>query len=91
MEFMAYEYDGNRTLKMSLYKADGNLEISDTMIENVTDLQFSYFNSDDETTSILEDIRTVGIRMTLEKVSGRDGPVSRTLVKRVICRNLEYQ
>ena len=90
MEFMAYEYDGNSTLRMSLYKADGNLEMSDTMVENVTDLTFSYFNSDDDTTSNLDDIRTVGISMTIQKPSGPDGQVSRTLEKRVKCRNLEY-
>ena len=90
MEFMAYEYDGNSTLKMSLYKADGSLEISDTMVENVTDLSFAYFNSDDDTTSVLEDIRTVEIRMTIQKPSGQDGQVSRTLVKRVECRNLAF-
>jgi len=91
MEFMAYEYDGNRTLKMSLYKADGNLEISDIVVENVTDVTFSYFNSEDDTTSVLDEIRSVGIRMTVQKNSGQDGPVSRTLVKRVKCRNLEFQ
>lgn len=90
MEHIAYEYDGNSTLKMSLYKADGTLEVSDTMVENVTDLTFAYYNSDDDTTSILDDIRTVEIRMTIQRPSGRDGLVSRTLVKRVKCRNLEY-
>ena len=91
MEFMAYEYDGSSIVRMSLYKADGSLEISDTMVENVTDLSFAYFNSEANTTSVVDDIRTVEIRMTIQKPSGRDGPVSRTLVKRVKCRNLEYQ
>ena len=90
MEHMAYEYDGDRTLKMFLYKANGDPETNDTMVENVTDLTFTYFNSDDETTSNIGDIRTVEIRMTIQKPSGRDGMVSRTLVKRVKCRNLEY-
>jgi len=90
MEHMAYEYDGNRTLRMFLYKANGDPETNDVMVENVTDLAFTYFNSNDETTSNLDDIRTVGIRMTIEKPSGRDGQISRTLVKRVQCRNLEY-
>ena len=90
MEFMAYEYDGNSTLKMSLYKADGSLEISDTMVENVSDLSFAYFNSEANTTSVVDDIRTVEIRMTIQKPSGRDDQVSRTLIKRVECRNLAY-
>jgi len=90
MEFMAYEYDGNSSVRMSLYKADGSLEISDTMVENVTDLSFAYFNSEANTTSVVDDIRTVEIRMTIQKPSGRDDQVSRTLIKRVECRNLAY-
>ncbi len=90
MEHMAYEYDGSNTLKLFLYKANGTPETSDIMVENVTDLTFTYFNSADETTSNPDDIRSVGIRMTIQKPSGRDGQVSRTLVKRVECRNLEY-
>ena len=90
MEFVAYEYDGNSIVKMLLYKADGTLELSDTMVENVTDLSFTYFNSEANTTSVVDDIRTVEIRMTIQKPSGRDGQVSRTLIKRVKCRNLEY-
>jgi len=90
MEHMAYEYDGNRTLRMFLYKANGDPETNDVMVENVTDLVFTYFNSNDETTSNLDDIRTVAIRMTIEKPSGQDGPIGRTLVKRINCRNLEY-
>jgi type IV pilus assembly protein PilW len=90
-EHMAFEYDGISTLRMMLYKANGNLELSDEVVENVTDLTFTYFNSADETTSDLDAIRTVDIRMTIQKSSGRDDQVSRTLVKRVKCRNLEYQ
>ncbi len=89
-EHMAYEYDGISTLRMMLYKANGNLELSDEVVENVTDLTFTYYNSADETTSDLDAIRTVDIRMTIQKSSGRDDQVSRTLVKRVKCRNLEY-
>ena len=90
MENMAYEYDGNSTLKMFLYKADGNPETDEVMAENVTDLTFTYYNSNDDTTSNLDEIRTVDIQMTIQKPSGKDGQVSRTLVKRVKCRNLEY-
>ncbi len=90
LEHMAYEFDGNGTVRMSLYKTYPVKEISDILAENVTGLIFSYYNSNDGTTSILDDIRTVGIEMTITKTSGRDGPVSRTLIKRVKCRNLEY-
>lgn len=90
MEHMAYEYDGTGKLKMFLYKANGNLETDEIMAENVTDLTFTYFDSNDNTTSDLDEIRTVGLQMTVQKRSGQDGEVSRTLVKRVKCRNLEY-
>ena len=90
MEHMAYEYDGSGELKMVLYKANGNLETDEIMAENVTDLAFTYFDSNDDTTWNLDEIRTVDIQMTIQKASGRDGQVSRTLVKRVKCRNLDY-
>jgi len=90
MEHMAYEYDGSGILKMVLYKADGNLETDEIMAENVTDLTFTYFDSNADTTSNLDEIRTVDIQMTIQKSSGQDGQVSRTLVKRVKCRNLDY-
>ena len=90
MEHMAYEYDGSGKLKMVLYKANGNLETDEVMAENVTDLTFTYFDSNDDTTSDLDEIRMVDIQMTIQKSSGQDGQVSRTLVKRVKCRNLDY-
>jgi type IV pilus assembly protein PilW len=91
LEHMGYEFDGNGIVRMSLYETYPVKEISDILVENVTGLIFSYYNSKDETTSNLDDIRTVGIEMTITKTSGRDGPVSRTLIKRVKCRNLEYE
>ena len=90
MEHMAYEYDGIGTLRMFLYKANGDPETNEVMAENVTDLTFTYYDSNDDTTSDLDAIRTVDIRMTVEKSAGRDSQVNRTLVKRVKCRNLEY-
>jgi type IV pilus assembly protein PilW len=90
IEHIAYEYDGNDTLRMMLYKANGNLELSDRVVTNVTDLTFTYFDADNVATSNLEDIRTVGIQMTIQRPSGRDDEVSRTLVQRVKCRNLDF-
>jgi type IV pilus assembly protein PilW len=90
MEHMAYEYDGSGKLTMALYKANGTLEMDEIMAENVTGLTFSYFDSNGDTTSDLDAIRTVDIEMTVQKPSGQDGLISRTLVKRVKCRNLDY-
>ncbi len=90
IEYIAYEWDGNDAIRLMLYKADGTLEFSERVVTNVTDLAFAYFDSDNATTSVIDDIRTVGIQMTIQKPSGHRGQVSRTLVKRVKCRNLEY-
>jgi type IV pilus assembly protein PilW len=90
MEHMAYEFDGTGILRMFLYKANGDPVTDEIMAENVTDLTFTYFDSNDDTTSNLDAIRTVDIQMTVQKPSGQDGQVSRTLVKRVKCRNLDY-
>lgn len=90
IEYIAYEWDGNDAIRLMLYKADGTLEFSERVVTNVTDLAFTYLDSDNATTSVIDDIRTVGIQMTIQKPSGHRGQVSRTLVKRVKCRNLEY-
>ena len=90
MEHMAYEYDGSGILKMALYKANGDPEMDEIMAENVTDLTFTYFDSNADTTSNPDEIRMVDIQMTVQKSSGQDGQISRTLVKRVKCRNLDY-
>ncbi len=91
IEHIAYEYDGTQNLSLNLYKADGTLVFSDRVVTNVTGLTFTYFDSANVATSTAEDIRTVDIQMTVEKPSGKGVQVSRTLMKRVQCRNLEYQ
>lgn len=90
IEQIAYEYDGNSTVNMILYRTDGT-EFSGRVVTNVTDLTFAYFDSDNVATSVLDDIVAVDIQMTIERPSGKDGRVSRTLAKRVQCRNLEFR
>jgi prepilin-type N-terminal cleavage/methylation domain-containing protein len=90
LEYMGYAYDGSNNVDMILYKSDNTEEMRATLVDDVTDLTFSYFDADDATTSIAEDVRTIEIRMTIQKPAGRGGEVSRTLIKRVKCRNLEF-
>lgn len=90
LENMEYAYNGTDTIEMILYKSDGTEEMRATLVDNVTDLSFTYFDADDATTSAAEDVRTIEIRMTIQKDSGIGGQVSRTLIKRVDCRNLEF-
>ena len=90
LEYMEYAYDGSNNVEMILYKSDDTEEMRATLVDDVTDLNFSYFDAEDATTSIAEDVRTIEIRMTIQKPAGRGGEVSRTLIKRVKCRNLEF-
>jgi type IV pilus assembly protein PilW len=90
LENMEYAYNGTDTIEMILYKSDGTEEMRATLVDNVTDLAFTYFDADDATTSAAEDVRTIEIRMTIQKDSGIGGQVSRTLIKRVDCRNLKF-
>jgi hypothetical protein len=72
------------------------------LISNITNLNFAYFDAastdlidsslspprvpDDK----LADIRTVEILVTHQEPAGREGMVSRTLTRRVECRNLSF-
>jgi prepilin-type N-terminal cleavage/methylation domain-containing protein len=90
MEYMAYAYDGSNKVEMILYKSDDTEEMRATLVEDVKNLTFAYFDADDATTSTAGDVRTIVISMTIQKPAGRGGKVSRTLIKRVKCRNLEF-
>jgi len=61
---------------------------TETMLDNVTDLTFTFLNSDDQTTTDINDIRSVTVSLTMEKPAGRAGPISRTYTTTVRCRNL---
>jgi prepilin-type N-terminal cleavage/methylation domain-containing protein len=67
---------------------------TEVLLENVTNLNFSYF---DETGGLIPaaqlavrmaDIRTVGITLTVSRPAGRNQQVSRTYSTQVRCRNL---
>jgi type II secretory pathway pseudopilin PulG len=59
-----------------------------TIIENVTDLTFTYFDENNQPADHHEDIKTVAISMTVTAPAGRKQSLSRTYSTRVICRNL---
>ena len=90
IEHIAYEWDGSDAISLMLYKADGTLELSEQVVTNVTGLTFAYYDANNAATSVLDDIRTVDIQMTIQRPSGTDGQITRTLVKRVKCRNLGF-
>jgi hypothetical protein len=63
----------------------------DTLLDNVTALTFTYLDASD--TVLVEpipvdQIASVLISLTVQRPSGRDGPISRTYSTRIRCRNL---
>jgi len=92
-EDITYEYnDVNKRLRQCLYEGEPE-EDCDTLAEDVTVFQFAYFDEDDSLLAAPIDrslIRTVQVTMTIEQPAGRAGLVSRTLTKRILCRNLSF-
>jgi len=60
----------------------------EVMLDHVTDLTFTYLNSEDQTTTDINAIRSVIVSLTMEKPAGRAGTISRTYTTTVRCRNL---
>ena len=81
-EHIKYELDGNEL------KQTNHLGNSEVMLDHVTDLTFTYLNSEDHTTTDIHDIRSVTISLTMEKPAGRAGTISRSYTTTVRCRNL---
>lgn len=61
---------------------------NEILIDNITNLNFTYLDSADQTTSDLDEIRSVVVSLTMQRPAGRDEDVSRTYTTRVRCRNL---
>ena len=90
LEHIAYTYDGTNLLEMILFHPDETEVVRATLMDNVTDLNFTYLDADDAETDIPANIRTVIVQMTVQQPAGRGDPVSRTLTKRIRCRNLDF-
>ena len=87
-ENVTYRWDpGERKLKQTLYAGTGSV-YTETLVENVSNLSFTYLDKDDGLTSDVTAIRTVVIAMTVEDPAGRAGMIKRTYSARVRCRNL---
>ncbi len=84
-EDVAYQwFPGERKLKQILY---GGVS-TETLIENVSNLSFTYLDTDNNMAATAADIRTVIISLTVEDPAGRGGMIKRTYSARVRCRNL---
>jgi type IV pilus assembly protein PilW len=84
-EKIKYELSDHKLLQTNNI---GGSPVSEVMLDNVTDLTFTYLNSADLTTTDVNEIRSVIISLTMEKPAGRAGLISRTYTTTVRCRNL---
>jgi type IV pilus assembly protein PilW len=83
-EDVTYRWDpAERKLKQTLYGV-----YTETLVDNVSNLSFTYLDEDDGAPTDAADIRTVVITMTVEDPAGRGGIMRRTYSARVRCRNL---
>ena len=87
-EDIAFLLNRNRQL---IKQNNGNSRSNRSLVENVRELKFKYFDADDQETNSVDDIRTVEITLTVRERAGREQFLSRTYSTRVICRNLGLQ
>ena len=99
-ERITYEFQGNQIVQ-TLYEGTAS-ENPAPLISNINNVQFRYFDADNSDLidsdltppQVPEDelinIRTVEIQITVEEPAGIDEPVSRTLTRRVECRNMAF-
>ncbi|MBL0712334.1 MAG: prepilin-type N-terminal cleavage/methylation domain-containing protein [Desulfosarcina sp.] len=78
----------DNTLKIRLYEGSTASQTTQTLANNITNLQFVYFDVDGAVTTVLSDIRRVGITLTAQAPAGLEGTMERTYTTRVRCRNL---
>jgi prepilin-type N-terminal cleavage/methylation domain-containing protein len=92
-ERITYEFQANQ-LNQILYEGTVN-ENTQPLISDVQNSTFTCFDADGNDlgspvpAANLADISAVEISMTVQEPAGRGDPVSRTLTKRIKCRNLE--
>ena len=84
-EDIAYLLNHNHQL---IRQKDGNSRSNKSLVDHVSDLTFKYVDRNNEETSILDEIHTVEISLTVREPAGKDKFISRTYSTRVICRNL---
>lgn len=84
-EDIAYLLNGKNQL---IRQRDGNSRSNRSLIDHVKNLTFKYFDKNDEETSVLDDICTVEISLTIREPAGGEKYLSRSYSSRVICRNL---
>ena len=80
-EDIAYMLEDN---KLKIQSSGGN---KITLIDNVSELKFSYLNQDGQTAAGVQDIASVVISLVASAPAGRKQMITRSYTTRVICRN----
>ena len=87
-ERLTYAWDApNQRLRLTYDDGTASSD-TETLVDNVSNLRFTYLDENDAVTTDMAEIRSVAITMTVDEPAGRDGIVSRTYNTRVRCRNL---
>jgi prepilin-type N-terminal cleavage/methylation domain-containing protein len=96
LERITYSYDAaNKRLRQCLYEGTG-ADSWETVAENVDNVQFTFLDAAEIMlptpvgAADRPEIRTVIVTMTVQRPASRFGPVTRTLTKRIIARNLGF-
>ena len=101
-EEITYDFQGSQVMQTLYETVTTSTADTAALISNITNLNFAYFDADN--TDLIDaglspprvpddklaDIRTVEILVTHQEPAGRDKMVSRTLTRRVECRNLTF-
>jgi prepilin-type N-terminal cleavage/methylation domain-containing protein len=99
-ERITYEFSSDQIVQ-TLYEGTASQNPA-PLIANINNLAFSYFDSNNNdlidyglsppqvSADDLVNIRTVEISITVEEPAANDEPISRTLTRRVECRNMAF-
>ena len=88
LERLTYAWDAPNQRVLLTRDAGTASSLTDTLVDNVSNFLFRYFDEDGLVTTVADDIRSVEISMTVEEPAGMDGTIQRTYRTRVRCRNL---
>mgnify|MGYP001823302838 FL=1 len=95
-EEITYGFQGNQVMQTLYETVTSSTADAAALISNIIEVKFKYYDSanndlgDPVPADQLENIRNVEILVTHEEPAGREGMVSRTLTRRVECRNLAF-
>lgn len=99
-ERITYEFQSNQIVQ-TLYEGTASQNPAQ-LIGNINNLEFDYFDANNndlidyglsppQVPAVdLNDIRIVEISITVQEPAGNDDPISRTLTRRVECRNMAF-